>query len=78
MAYAKTTPAHVISQLIVGGGVGFLAWKSLVKPKPLESEKIAITAEALEAEALANTTGQIWRGDSTPKLLNKPTPSSKT
>lgn len=66
MAYAKTTPAHVIAQLVIGASVGSLAWYSLRPAKnatlqdSIENNIEIDPAAALEAEARANTTGQIW------------------
>ena len=79
MAYAKTTPAQVIAQLVIGAGVGALAWKSVRRDeitiaKELEQKKIP-SAEALEAEARATTTGKIWSStESVPESI----PSSGT
>jgi hypothetical protein len=67
MAYAKTTPVQVISQLLIGASVGSLAWFSLRPGKAQDTlqdslEKTTSTdpLAALEAETRATTTGQLW------------------
>jgi len=86
MAYAKTTPAQIVAQLVIGAGVGTLAWYSLHPAKnatlqdSLENNTEIDPATALEAEAYATTTGQLWglnaQQDSLKTKLQNPSKNS--
>ena len=77
MAYAKTTPAQVIAQLVFGASVGSFTWYSL-RPKEPSLQDSSETIEkdpaaALDAETRATTTGQLWglpKAKQDSKLLN--------
>lgn len=81
MAYAKTTPAQVITQLVFGASVGSFTWYSLRPKEPSLQDSLETIendpAAALDAETRATTTGQLWTGlpkakqdSSNSKLLN--------
>jgi hypothetical protein len=83
MAYAKTTPAQVIAQLVIGASVGSLAWYSLRPAKSATFEDHSSDnniktdpVAALQAETRV-TTGHLWglpskQDSSKPKLVASP------